>query len=99
MADFFTRVDISAITAFTDAGALIPFGFESTEQTVHNDSTNAGAVVEVSFDGVEVHARLQGTGPSKVINWSEHTRRKLWLRRAAGGPAGARFVEVLAVTR
>ncbi len=99
MADFFARVDIAAITSFTDPGSLIPFEFESTEQTVHNDNSNANAIVEVSFDGVTVHARLQGTGPSKVINWSDHVRKKVWLRRAAGGPAGARMVEVLAVTR
>jgi len=99
VADFFTRVDIAAINAFSDPGSLVEFQFESTEQTVHNDNTNAASVVEVSFDGVNVHARLQGTGPSKVINWSEHVRRKLWLRRAAGGPSGARFVEILAVTR
>lgn len=98
MADFFTRIDISAILDFSDPASLIPFEFESTEQTVHNDNSNAAAIVEVSFDGVKVHARLQGTGPSKVINWSGHVRRKVWLRRAAGGPAGARMVEVLAVT-
>ena len=99
MADFFTRIDIQAVLNFTDAASLIPFEFESTEQTVHNDNSNAAAVVEVSFDGQNVHARLQGTGPSKVVNWSEHVRKKLWVRRAAGGPAGARFIEVLAVTR
>jgi hypothetical protein len=99
VADFFTRIDIQAITAFTDAGSLIPFLFEATEQTVHNDNSNAAAIVEVSFDGQNVHARLQGTGPSKVVNWSEHVRKKLWVRRVAGGPAGARFIEVLAVTR
>lgn len=99
MADFFARLDISTVNSFTDPGAFVPFEFESTEQTVHNDNSNAAAVVEVSFDGVTVHARLQGTGPSKVINWSDHVRKKLWLRRAPGGPAGARMVEVLAVTR
>lgn len=99
MADFFTRVDISGVNAFSDPGALIAFQFESLEQTVHNDNSSGAAVVEVSFDGVEVHARLQGTGPSKVINWSQHVRSKLWLRRAAGGPSGARWVEVLAITR
>jgi hypothetical protein len=98
VADFFTRIDISAITDFTDAGSLIPFDFESIEQTVHNDNSNAASIVEVSFDGVRVHARLQGTGPSKVIHWSGHVRRKLWVRRVAGGPGGARMVEVLAVT-
>lgn len=99
MADFFLRVDIASVNNFTDAGALVWFDFESTEQTVHNDTSSAAAVVEVSFDGVNVHARLQGTGPSKVINWSQHTRRRLWVRRAAGGPSGPRFVEILAITR
>lgn len=99
MADFFDRRDIQAITAFTDPGSLVEFQFEAHEQTIHNDNSNASSIVEVSFDGVTVHARLQGTGPSKVINWSDHVRRKVWLRRAAGGPAGARFVEILAVTR
>jgi hypothetical protein len=99
VADFFTRVDLSGVNSFSDPGAFIAFQFESLEQTVHNDSAAAAAIVEVSFDGVQVHARLQGTGPSKVINWSQHVRSKLWLRRAAGGPPGAHWVEVLAITR
>lgn len=99
MADFFKRLDVSSIAAFTNPSSLVDFLFEASEQTVHNDASNAGAVVEVSFDGVNVHARLQGTGPSKVINWSDHVRRRMWIRAGAGGPAGARFVEILAVTR
>ena len=99
MADFFDRRDLSGVTAFSNPLALFEFGFEALEQTAHNDNSSAAAVLEVSFDGVNVHARLQGTGPSKVIAWDEHVRRRLWVRSTAGGPAGARYVEVLATTR
>ena len=97
MSDFYVRTDIAAITNFTDAGSLVEFPFEAHEQTIHNDNANASAVVELSWDGVNVHARLQGAGPSKIISWADHVRKRLWLRST--GPAGARIVEVLAVTR
>jgi len=97
--DYFIRRDLASVTAFTDANALFDFGEETREQTVHNDNASANTVVEVSYDGQNVHARLQGTGPSKVIHWGDHVRKKLWVRKAPGGPGGAVWVEVLAHTR
>lgn len=99
MPDYFYRRDLATVTSFQDPNALFDFGDETREQTVHNDNTTQAAIIEVSFDGQEVHARLQGTGPSKVIHWGDHIRRKLWIRKASGGPGGSRFVEVLAHTR
>lgn len=98
MPDFFARRDLELVTTFTDPNAYFSFGFEAMEQLVHNDNGSANAILEASFDGVNVHARLQGTGPSKVVNWGNHIRKQLWVRRVAGGPGGSRFVEVLAIT-
>lgn len=94
MADFYKRFDVSAVTAFTDPLSLVEFQFESREQLVFNESN---AVLEVSFDGQNVHARLNATGPSAVIHWSDHVRRKLWVRRIGAG-GGSKFVQILAVT-
>ena len=94
MPDFYQRRDMSAVIAFTDPLSLIEFQFESREQLVFNESN---AVLEVSFDGQSVHARLNSTGPSAVIHWSDHVRRKLWVRRVGTG-GGAKFVQILATT-
>lgn len=94
MADFFDRRDVGAVTAFTDPLSLVEFDFEAREQLVFNESD---VVVEVSFDGKNVHGRLNSTGPSAVIHWSEHVRRRLWVRRAAAG-SGSKMVQVLATT-
>lgn len=98
MPDFFSRRDLASVTTFSDPNAIFDFAGDTREQTVHNDSSQATAILEVSFDGENVHARLQGTGPSKVIHWGDHVRRRLWVRRVAGGPGATRFVEVLANT-
>lgn len=95
MADFFDRRDVGAVAAFTDPLSLVEFQFESHEQLVFNESNS---VLEVSFDGVNVHGRLNATGPSAVIHWSDHVRKKLWVRRIGAG-GGAKFVQVLATTR
>jgi hypothetical protein len=97
VADFYARRDLSAVTAFTDPNSIFEFGFETTEQLVINKGS--GVSFEVSFDGENVHGRLDPTGPSSAMNWVDHVRKKLWIRRVAGGPAGAKFVEVLANTR
>lgn len=94
MADFFDRRDVAAVTDFTDPNSLVAFQFVSREQLVFNESN---AVLEVSFDGVNVHARLNPTGPSSVIHWSEHVREKLWIRRQGAG-GGSKFVQILATT-
>jgi hypothetical protein len=96
VADFYQRRDVSLVTAFTDPNSKFEFLFESYEQLVFNESNIA---VEVSFDGVNVHARCNSTGPSAVIHWSEHIRRFLWVRRESGSGGGAKMVQVLATTR
>lgn len=95
MPDFYQSVDVQAANAFTDATALVSFGFEATSQVLLNGSD---IPVEVSFDGVNVHATLRTTGPSVTISWSDHLRKALYLRRAGAG-AGAKLVDVFAYTR
>jgi len=98
MSDYFKRVDIETVTTFTDAASLADFGFQATKQSVYNDNPDIDAIVEVSFNGIDVHARLQGTGSTKAMGWSEHNRPKLYVRRPAGGPAGSRYVDIYAET-
>lgn len=100
MSDYYDRRDLSLVTDFSDPLAKFPFDFESDEQLVHNDSPPTSTItVEVSFDGQNVHGRLQSNGPSKVVNWSGHHRKCIWVRRVAGGPASGCMVEVMATTR
>jgi len=96
MADFYQRRDLSAVTSFTDPDSKFEFLFEGYEQLVFNESNVA---MEVSFDGVNVHARCAPTGPSSVIHWSEHIRKVVFVRREAGTGGGAKMVQVLATTR
>lgn len=95
MADYFDRRDVGPVTAFTDADSVFDFQFEGYEQLVFNESN---VVLEVSFDGVNVHGRLSPTGPSSVIHWSDHIRRRMWVRNASGAGSG-KMVQVLATTR
>jgi hypothetical protein len=98
VSDFYDRRDLSAVVAFSDPLSKFSFNFEAGEQLIHNDSLpTSGNVVEISFDGVEVHARLQSNGPSKVINWSDHLRKYVWVRSVA--PQAGCWVEVMATTR
>lgn len=100
MADFYDRRDLSAVTDFADPLAKFPFQFEADEQLVHNDSPPTSVIaIEVSFDGEHVHGRCQSNGPSKVVSWSGHLRKGLWVRRVAGGPPTGCMVEVMATTR
>lgn len=95
MPDFYQSVDVQAANAFTDATALVSFGFEATSQVLLN---NSDIPVELSFDGENVHAVLRATGPSATIAWNDHLRKRMYLRRAAAG-AGAKLVDVIAHTR
>jgi hypothetical protein len=97
MPDFFDRRDLANVTSFTDPAARFDFRFEAPEQLIFNESVNT--TYEVSWDGENVHGRLEPTGPSKVINWTDHIRRVVFVRRVAGGPAGTRSVVVMAQTR
>lgn len=86
---------MAAVTAFTDPLSLFEFGFEAPEQLTFNESN---VIMEISFDGQNIHARMNATGPSAVIHWSSHVRRKLWVRRVGAGGSG-KFVQVIAATR
>ena len=96
MSDFFARRDLKDATAYSSAGAWFNFQFESPQQLIFNDS---GTPVLISFDGQNDHGRLQGTGPSKVIEWNDHIRKQLWVRREAGSGGAPLIVEVYASTR
>lgn len=95
MADFYVRRDIQAATAFTHADALFDFGFEADAQFVFNES--GSAIIEYSFDGVNVHGRVSLSGPTSAKGLGGHKRRKLWCRAVT--PPGACFVQVEAVTK
>jgi hypothetical protein len=95
MADFAARRDMAAVVAFTDALAVFEFEFEADAQVIINESN---AVMELSWDGQNVHATLVNNQPSSVISYADHVRKKLWIRRVAGG-GGAKFVQVIASTR
>lgn len=100
MSDFFARRDLGAVTSFADPLAKFDFGFESDEHLVHNDAgLKSGISLEVSFDGQDVHGRAQANGPSKVISWSNHVRKAIWVRKDPTSPLGSVFVEVIATTR
>jgi hypothetical protein len=96
MSDYFQRRDMSNVTAFTDPLAVFVFEFESYEQLIFNESNVA---FEISFDGQDVHARSNATGPSSVIHWSDHIRKRVWVRRESGSGGGTKYVQVLATTR
>ena len=96
MADFYARRDVQSITAFSDPDAFYEFKFEAYEQLVINESDT---IVEVSFDGINVHARMLPSGPTSAINWTAHIRMKMWVRRAVGVGGGTKFVQVIANTR
>ena len=96
MSDYYQRRDMQAVVDFADPLAVFVFDFEAYEQLVFNESAVA---FEISFDGKDVHARSNATGPSSVIHWSEHIRKRIWIRRETGIGGGAKFVQVLATTR
>lgn len=97
MSDYFDRRDIQGVASFNDPASLFDFKFEAPQQVVYNESTVA---IELSWDGIFVHARLAPTGPSSVIAWSDHSRSKCYIRRQDGAVGGGtKMVTVLASTR
>lgn len=98
MADYFNRRDISTVTAFTDPLAKFTFEFEAAEQAIVNESSDT--VFELSFDGTNVHGRLDPKNETKTINWVDHVRRLLYVRRVPDtGGQGAKYVQVYGMTR
>jgi hypothetical protein len=96
VSDYFNRRDIQGVSSFDDPNALFDFKFEAPQQVIQNESTVA---IELSWDGIFVHARLPPTGPSSVIAWSDHSRAKCYIRRESGVGGGAKMVTVMAATR
>ncbi len=94
MSDFGERRDMGTVTTFTDPDALFTFDFEADAQTIVNESN---VTVEVSWDGVNVHATLT-PGVLEVVSYSDHLRPRVFVRHAGVGPA-AKFVQVIAATR
>ena len=98
MSDFYDRRDLQAVTDFADPLALFEFGFEAPQQSVLNDTSDT--TFELSWDGLNVHARLASTGPTAAIAWEDHSRSRCFVRRMLGsGGAGAKNFIVMAATR
>lgn len=94
MPDFYVRRDLQLVTAFTQAAALVDFDCELPQQTVRN---RGPATVEVSFDGINVHAVIDADGSFGCVTaWDHHKRKRLWLRAVA--PAAPNPVDVLAAS-
>ena len=85
---------MATVTTFTDPDALFVFDFEADAQTIVNESN---VIVEVSWDGVNVHATLT-PGVLEVVSYSDHLRPRVFVRHAGAGPA-SKFVQVIAATR
>ena len=96
VADFRQVVNVQTFAAFTDAGARIDFGFESTSQAAINQSNTTQ--VEVSFDGQNVHKVLRPNEPDEGVSWDRHKRNRVFLRRVGADPGAPVNVEVLAHT-
>lgn len=85
-------VDVYNVTDFpSDPQVEIPF--EPRSIMVINQDQD-GDTIEVSFDGVTVHARMLYQGPSAGLVFNQPARR-LWLRSAAVGTSPT-DVEVIA---
>lgn len=98
MPDFYSRRDMSTVTSFADPNAQFAFPFLAEEQLIFNDSSDT--IFEVSFDGQAVHGRVDFQGLSKAINWTNHCRNIMWIRRlASSGGIGEKIIQVLATTR
>ena len=94
MPDFGQTRDLVAAVAFTDPDAVFVFGFEADAQTIINESNST---MEVSWDGVNVHATLT-PGVLEVVSYSDHLRPRVFVRKV--GPAlGTKNVQVIAATR
>jgi hypothetical protein len=95
MSNFYQRQDVSAVNQFTDAPNPIAIGFESSAQGLVNQSD---IPIEVSFDGVNVHGRLEATGPSQGLSFDDQRASKIWIRRAGAG-AGTKNLDIYAQHR
>lgn len=85
-------VNVYNVTAFpTDPQVEIPF--EPRSIMVINQDQD-GDAVEISFDGVNVHARLLYQGPSSGLVFNQLARR-VWLRSVGAGTSPT-DVEVIA---
>lgn len=85
--DFYQQVDVSAATSFTK----VDFGDVLDSQSIYNGS---GISVDVSFDGTTKHAVLGTSGPTQALEWANHARGAVWLRRTSGSGGGPLNVDV-----
>lgn len=98
MPDFFDRRDVSAVAEFSDPLAKFEWPFDAPEQVIFNES--ADTIYEFSWDGRNVHGRTNPKDSTGAINWTDHLRRVVFVRRLAGsGGQGAKYVQVTASTR
>lgn len=81
MAIYGTTLDVTAVTAFpTLPNITIPF----QPRSIAIVNENLATAIEVSFDGVNVHARLTPGLPSAGMVFGQKSE-KVWLRAAVGG--------------
>jgi len=90
--DYYKRVTVTWGTFGNDGysgdgynpTAVIPF---STQGIMFVNETS-GAVVEVSFDGINTHCRLDGTANSgtQVIQFNNRVNSFVWLKATSGSP-------------
>lgn len=86
------NVNVYNVTDFpTEPQVVIPFEPRSI-MVVNQDED--GDAVEISFDGVTVHARLLNTGPSAGLVLNQLSQR-LWIRSVLAG-TDTTNVEVIA---
>lgn len=88
--DFFQKVDVANASSWSEVSFA---GVPPDEQTLVNLS---GVVVEISFDGSNVHGELAATGATSVLEWNDHTRGAVYLRRQTGTGGGPLYVHVYA---
>lgn len=86
-----TDIIVSTVTAFPPAPQVVA-PFEPQSWAFRH--TGTAGVIEISFNGVDVHVRLQLATDASSIGMSG-TDRNVWFRRQAAG-AGVASVEALA---
>lgn len=93
--DYYVRVTVASSFFGGDDGydttdgyqpnAIVPF----SSQGLMFVNETSGAIVEVSFDGINPHCRLDGTPNSgtQVIKYDNRVNSLVWLRLVSGGTA------------
>jgi hypothetical protein len=94
--NFFSSVDVSALTTYT----AVDLGFAADGVTLVN---NSGLAVEVSFDGSTKAGELSATGLEQAMEWytsradrAGASPRAVYLKRKTGTGGSAVYVNVYA---